>query len=103
MSSLVCSLVPMDAIGEPRQLDPRLRAVLDVERTWRTSGMPKERLVRASLGLSGAGYQQLLNRAIDTPEAVAYDAMLVRRLRRVRRARRRARTVRRLGPRTARG
>jgi hypothetical protein len=103
MSALACSLVGMDATGGQLDLDPRLRAVLDLERTWRTSGVPKERVVRERLGLSPARYQQLLNRAIDVPEAVAYDAMLVRRLRRVRGVRRRARSVPRLGPRAARG
>lgn len=79
-------------------LDPQLRDVLDLERTWWSrGGVPKERLVRDRLALSPARYHQLLNRAIDLPEALAHDPMLVLRLRRVRQARRRARSASRLG------
>jgi len=51
--------------------------------------------VRERLGLSGTRYHQLLNSLIDTPDALAYDPMLVGRLRRLREARRRARAARR--------
>jgi Protein of unknown function (DUF3263) len=47
--------------------------------------------------LSPARYYQLLNRLIDRPEALAYDPMLVQRLRRLREVRRRQRFARRLG------
>ena len=47
-----------------------------------SSRCPKERAIRERFGFSAARYQQLLNRAIDRPEALAYDPMLVRRLRR---------------------
>ena len=46
--------------------------------------MSKERAIRERFGFSAARYHQLLNRAIDRPEAIAYDPMLVRRLRRIR-------------------
>jgi hypothetical protein len=39
----------------------------------------------------------LLHRIIDTPSALEYDPMLVRRLRRIREVRRRRRTADRLG------
>jgi hypothetical protein len=39
----------------------------------------------------------VLNRLIDRPEALAYDPMLVRRLRRLRDSRRRRRVAARLG------
>jgi hypothetical protein len=39
----------------------------------------------------------MLMRAIDLPEALRYDPMLVRRLRRLRESRRRKRLARRLG------
>ena len=42
-------------------------------------------------------YHQLLNAGLDDPKALAYDPMLVRRLRRVREARRRRRVAGRLG------
>lgn len=79
------------------ELDERLRAILDFERDWWKRPGPKERAIRERFCLSTARYHQLLNRAIDLPEAIAYDPMLVRRLRRLREARRRKRFARRLG------
>ena len=79
------------------ELDGRSRAVLDFEReAWKLT-IPKERAIRSRFGFSAARYHQLLNRLIDSPEALAYDPMLVRRLRRLREARRRKRSARRLG------
>ena len=52
--------------------------------------------MRDRLGVSGTRYHQLLNSLIDRPDALAYDPMLVGRLRRLREARRRARAARRL-------
>lgn len=78
-------------------LDERMRQVLDFEReSWKLS-VPKERAIRERFGFSPARYHQLLNRALDRHEALAYDPMLVRRLRRVREARRRKRVADRLG------
>jgi len=78
-------------------LDDRTRAILDFEReSWKLPP-PKERAIRERFGFSAARYHQLLNRALDTPEALAYDPMLVRRLRRIREARRRRRVAGRLG------
>ena len=53
--------------------------------------------MRERFGFSAARYQQLLNRAIDLPDALAYDPMLVRRLCRLREQRRRRRVATRLG------
>jgi hypothetical protein len=44
--------------------------------------------------MSPTRYHQVLVRALDLPEALAYDPMLVRRLRRLRDARRAARRAR---------
>lgn len=88
------SAPPPEAASE---LDPRHRDVLDFERAWWKHPGPKERAVRERFGLSPARYHQLLNRAVDLPEALAYDPMLVRRLRRLREARRRKRFARQLG------
>ena len=78
-------------------LDARTRAVLDFEReSWKLPP-PKERAIRERFGFSAARYHQLLNRAIDLPEALSYDPMLVRRLRRIREARRRRRVAGQLG------
>ena len=79
------------------ELDERTRRILDFERSWWREGGAKERLIRERFGLSPTRYHQLLTRAIDLPEALAYDPMLVRRLRRLREWRRRARVARRLG------
>lgn len=79
------------------ELDERSRSVLDFERSWWLEGGPKERRIRERFGISSTRYQQLLMRAIDLPEALRYDPMLVRRLRRLRESRRRKRLARRLG------
>lgn len=83
--------------GEVAALDQRDRELLDFEREAWKLRMSKERAIRERFGFSAARYHQLLNRAIDRPEAIAYDPMLVRRLRRIRDARRRKRTAGRLG------
>lgn len=83
--------------GEPAALSERDRQLLDFEReSWKLGGS-KERAIRERFGFSPARYHQLLNRAIERPEALAYDPMLVRRLRRLRESRRRRRVAGRLG------
>lgn len=81
----------------PGELEERARAILDFEREWWLLPGPKERAVRERFGLSAARYHHLLNALIDRPEALAYDPMLVRRLRRLREGRRQKRVARRLG------
>ena len=71
--------------------------MLDFEREAWKLNVPKERAIRERFGFSAARYHQHLNRLIDRPEALAYDPMLVRRLRRIREARRRKRVAGRLG------
>jgi Protein of unknown function (DUF3263) len=78
-------------------LAERERQILDFEReSWKLT-IAKERAIRECFGFSAARYHQLLNRILETPEALAYDPMLVRRLRRVREARRRRRVATQLG------
>ena len=72
------------------------RTILEFEREWWRHRAPKDRAVRDRLGVSGTRYHQLLNSLIDRPDALAFDPMLVGRLRRLREARRRARAARRL-------
>ena len=84
-------------MGEPDRLDHRLREVLDFERGWWQGSGPKERRIRERFGISAARYHQLLDRAIDRPEALTYDPLLVLRLRRLREARRRRRFAGGLG------
>jgi len=78
-------------------LSVREREILDFERGWWLEPEPKAMSIRAHFGISAARYQQVLNRLIDRPEALAYDPMLVRRLRRLRDSRRRRRVAGRLG------
>jgi hypothetical protein len=80
--------------GEPGE---RWREILDFEGKWWQLGVSKELAIRERFGISPARYYQRLNRLIELPEALAYDPMLVRRLRRLREARRKKRFARRLG------
>jgi hypothetical protein len=78
-------------------LEQEARDVLDFEReSWKLT-ITKERAIRERFGFSPTRYHQVLNRIVDLPEALAYDPMLVRRLRRIRALRRRTRTADRLG------
>jgi len=87
---------PATAASAP-DLDERSRAILDFEREAWALSVPKQRAIRDRFGISPTRYHQLLHRIVDRPEALAYDPMLVRRLRRIREARRRRRTAERLG------
>jgi hypothetical protein len=69
------------------------RAVLDFERAWSGSSNAKGRAVRASFGVSLTRYHQALDRALELPEALEHEPMLVLRLRRLRQARRARRTA----------
>jgi hypothetical protein len=77
-------------------LDELTRRVLEFEGSTRR-GRTKDRAIREGLGISPTRYHQVLVRALDRPEALAFDPMLVRRLRRLRDARRGTRLARRLG------
>jgi hypothetical protein len=78
-------------------LSDRDRAVLDFERQWWRYAGAKEQAVRELFDMSATRYYQVLNTLLDRPEALAYDPMLVKRLRRLRTTRQRARSARRLG------
>ena len=79
------------------ELTAREREILAFERQWWKYAGAKEQAVRELFDMSGTRYYQLLNALIDRPEALAHDAMLVKRLRRMRQTRQRARSARRLG------
>ncbi|MDP8992670.1 MAG: DUF3263 domain-containing protein [Actinomycetota bacterium] len=72
-------------------LSERDRAVLDFERSWWTQGGPKGVAIRERLDLSATRYYQVLNRLLESPDAIAYDPLVVHRLRRRRDRRRKAR------------
>jgi Protein of unknown function (DUF3263) len=88
---------PSASASEALGLDERERRILDFERdAWRLQ-VAKERAIRETFGISATRYHQLLRRIVDRPDALAYDPMLVRRLRRLREVRRKRRTAHRLG------
>ena len=72
-------------------LNDRERAILDFERTWWSEPGPKGAAIQARFGLSPGRYYQLLGDLIGSPDAEAYDPLVVRRLRKLRSNRRRAR------------
>lgn len=79
------------------ELSDRDRQILEFERQWWKFAGAKEQAIRDLFGMSATRYYQLLNGLIDTPEALAFDPMLVKRLRRLRASRQKARAARRLG------
>ncbi len=78
-------------------LSDRDRRILEFERQWWKYAGAKEQAIRDLFDMSSTRYYQILNGLIDTPEALAFDPMLVKRLRRMRSARQRVRSARRLG------
>lgn len=71
-------------------------AMLDFEDSWFTSATPKDQSIMEHFNLSATRYYQALNTLIDTPRALAYKPMLVKRMRRLRAQRQAARSARRL-------
>lgn len=86
--------VPQRAVEGLTDLE---REILAFERQWWTYPGAKEQGIREKFDLSAARYYQLLNHLIDTPDALAADPLLVKRLRRQRESRQRNRSARRLG------
>ena len=78
-------------------LSERDQQILAFERQWWKYAGAKEQAIRELFDMSATRYYQVLNALIDTPAALAFDPMLVKRLRRMRASRQRARTARRLG------
>lgn len=78
-------------------LAERSRRILDFEREWWRYAGAKEQAIREHFDVSPTRYYQLLNEVIDDEHALAYDPMLVKRLRRLRAARQRQRAQRRVG------
>ena len=92
------AISPVPPAGAPSadDLSERDREILAFERQWWKYAGAKEQAVRELFDMSGTRYYQVLNALIDRPEALAHDAMLVKRLRRMRQTRQRARSARRL-------
>ena len=84
-SSIVGRVAPA-ADAEP-ELTERGQAILEFERQWWKHAGAKEQAIRDTFGLSATRYYQLLNALLDDPAALAFDPMLVGRLRRLRASR----------------
>ncbi|MDR3069514.1 MAG: DUF3263 domain-containing protein [Propionibacteriaceae bacterium] len=78
------------------QLDDADRALLDFEKAWWLLPSAKEPEIRERFGISATRYYQQLNSLIDTEAALAYDPLLVKRLRRLRSSRQHERSAKRL-------
>jgi hypothetical protein len=74
------------------ELTERERSILDFERQWWRHAGAKEQAIRDQFALSSTRYYQTVNALLDNPAALAYDPVLVRRLRRLRATRARARS-----------
>jgi hypothetical protein len=70
-----------------------MRILAFERRGWRSSGV-KEQAIAEALDMSATRYYQLLNELIDRPEALAFDPVLVKRLRAQRARRQRMRSPR---------
>ena len=89
------TVTELPTTGAASSLDDRSRAILDFERGWWRFAGAKEQAIRDRFDLSTTRYYELLNALLDDEAALAYDPMLVRRLRRMRAARQRERAARR--------
>jgi len=89
--------VRLDNEAAGRSLSQRDRQILEFERQWWKYAGAKEQAIRELFDMSATRYYQIINALIDNPDALAFDPMLVKRLRRMRAARQRARSARRLG------
>lgn len=85
------------ATPDASSLPQREQRILVFERQWWRHAGAKEEAIRAEFNLPAARYYQLLNAALDRPDAVLFDPMLVRRLQRLRDSRSDARSARVLG------
>lgn len=79
----------------PDELTAEHRSVLDFEKQWWKHQGNKAAQIQARLGMTSARYYRVLNAAIDHPDALQYDPMLVKRLRRLREVRKAHRRSRR--------
>ena len=89
------TLTELASTGAASDLDTRGREILDFERSWWRFAGAKEQAIRERFDLSTTRYYELLNALLDDEDALAYDPMLIRRLRRMRAARQRERAARR--------
>ncbi|HET7174185.1 MAG TPA: DUF3263 domain-containing protein [Nocardioidaceae bacterium] len=79
------------------EISDRDRKILIFERHWWKYAGAKEQAIRETFDMSATRYYQVLNVLIDSQPALAFDPLLVKRLRRLRSTRQRQRSARRLG------
>jgi hypothetical protein len=84
-------------MNAPATISDTDRAMLDLERQWWQYAGAKEARIRETFNMSATRYYQQLNKLIDRDDILAFDPLLVRRLRRLRTQRQRSRSARRLG------
>jgi hypothetical protein len=83
------------AVGQAAPaLTEREEQILAFERRWWKHAGSKEQAIRDTFGLSATRYYQVLNGLLDNPAALAYEPVLVGRLRRLRSTRARSRARR---------
>lgn len=70
--------------------------MLAMERLWWQFAGAKEQRIRDRFDMSATMYYQRLNALLDRDDALAFDPLLVKRLRRLRAQRQRSRSVRRV-------
>ena len=75
-------------------LSERDAEILRFERQWWKYAGAKEDAIRDLFSMTSTQYYQVLGALIDTEAALAFDPMLVKRLRRMRAARQRGRATR---------
>ena len=63
------------------------RSILDFERTWWTEPGPKRAGIRSRFDVSPTRYYRIREQLVSSDDALAYDPLVVRRLRRDRRRR----------------
>lgn len=84
------------ALSQQPALSQRDADILEFERHWWKSPGAKDQTIRERFDMSPTRYYQCVNDLIDTPEALAADPLLVKRLRRLRAERRKNRSASRL-------
>ena len=72
-------------------LTERETSIIDFERTWWTLGDTKDELIHARFDCTPQAFNLELSALIDSPDALAHDPLVLRRLRRQRDRKRRAR------------
>jgi len=80
-------------LGDGSGLTEREQEILRFERKWWRYAGGKEQALMDMFQLSPTRYFQVLNALIDQPSALAFDPMLVKRLRRMRHTRQQARST----------